>query len=157
MYHCFFFFFFIYAYFNLMFSHGKRDFLRNSNSYLYLIQLMSKFHETSWLYCLSKVKPYALDFAFFNLTLCNRKREFLEKKNPILLVKFQFELISHSVSVKISRNFMVLLLIISFTMCPFFSFIYSFFGSMFCHRKTGFLVKLQFLQISHSVFVKLIS
>ena len=50
---------------------------------------------------------------FFSLTLCHGNRaEFL--------VKFQFLLTSHSVFVKISLNFIVILFIKSFTMCSFF-------------------------------------
>ena len=38
----------------------KGGFLQNSYFYQYLIQFWSKFHETSWLYCLFKVSPSAL-------------------------------------------------------------------------------------------------
>ena len=38
----------------------KGGFLQNSNFYLYLIQFWSNFHETTWLYCLSKVLPCSL-------------------------------------------------------------------------------------------------
>ena len=89
----------------------KGVFLQNSNFYWYLIQFLSKFHETLWLYCSLKVSSCALVFlfmCFYNLTLCHEKRW--------VLVKFQFLLISDSVFVKISWNFIVILCMKSFTM-----------------------------------------
>ena len=74
-----------------MLCHGKRGFLvkrglmQNWNFYKYLIQFLSKFHETSMLYCLLKVQHVPLVFLmceFFKLTFCHGKRW--------LLAKFQF-------------------------------------------------------------------
>ena len=95
-------------------------FLQTSMFYNYLIHFLPKFHETSWLYCLVKISPSALDFYLyvFNLTLCHGKSWFLvkchgglsakkkKKGGGGLRAKFQFLLISHLAFVKISRNFM---------------------------------------------------
>ena len=87
---------YMYAFFNLMLCCGKRGFLVKSHFFLnlYLIQFLSKSHETSWLYCLLKVSLCPCCFFFLiyvssNLMLCHRIRGFC--------VNFHFLLISHSV------------------------------------------------------------
>ena len=127
----------------------KGGFLQNSNFYLYLIQFWSKFHITSWLYCLFKVSPClfyvcsspcALVFFFI---LCHRKRGFL--------VKFQFLEGSRSVFVKFSRNFIVIVFIKGFTI-----FTCCFIYSKLYYRKRVLIVfycRYHFLGLSNQTFL----
>ena len=102
-------------------------------------------------YCVLKVLSCAiilLFMCFYNLMLCHRKWGFV--------VKLKFSLISHSVSVKISRKFILILFIKSFIM-----FTCLFIHAKLCHRKrvlNVFYLRFCFLdsQIKHfSVFLRL--
>ena len=60
--------------------------MQNSNLYSYLFQFKSKFHETSWFYCLLKVSTCALVFffliyTFFKLTFVMEKGGLLQNSN----------------------------------------------------------------------------
>ena len=137
--------FFIYVFFNLMPCRGKRGFLvkwherKRLNAKLQFFSNISFFLKLHGYIVYLKFHHMPLSFfmymyAFFNLMLCRGKRGF-----PIFL------LISHSIHIKISWNFMVILFIKSFTVCPCVFFIYVFFKLMLCHRKRGGLCKFSIL------------